>query len=906
MKKISTISVVLVLITYSALILTGCGRNRTNSHEDAEVLHISETIRLSISGDVMGEHIARQAIIPLQRRLAQEGVALYLDFSVFSPIDTESYFSQLLSRYEAGTGPDLFLVPNNFSLIPFMDNGFLGDFYSLIDQSSTINRDDFFVSILESLELDGQLHYMPMKFFFEYIGINEKLPSQFIDRFALLENASISDIIVIYLDLIDEYPAFADYVLIHGMDASLALASEISNLVDIADRSADFASIGVLSNAVRTVFADNDRFDTPLIRLFPTYDEMEMLQSRYIFTLSTHTRGLDALLDFEQLFFVHHIPRANERGELILSTTRNMAVSHTADPIVLDFIKYFIQEMARNPVTIDIMGVPILRQFSFESVDTGIRNHFSDIERATIGGVEQTDLILNRMTQYIDQQSTIPTINTLFSAELYMATFYDAFADDMATQEGVRLLEQSFNTWLNPEFVIEPLPTPVNVDIDDPNIRTLTILAHDMHTSIIRQAANELNSTWTSEGREYRFNIVINSYTWEETQSAHARLQTELMAGQGPDIFIWNQQPMHAFARSGLMANIYDLIDECPQTNRDDFFTQPLAALEMSGGLYMFPLSFGFQYVAINAHLPQSALDRFAEFSTISIYELFAFYHEVMADYGDDFGHLDIMCHSKVQLLRSALTSGFIDFDARRSNLIDDRFISLLERWASVDPWPDSFSFTTFNPITTPSDLRGIANNYMFVFDSAGLNPGQAFFDLNQTYFANHIPLTNEQGYLIINKEFLVNPSTWATVSIPTAGNSTLAWEFTRYLVSAYSRPTNVHSGFGGHTSLTSPIQRSLFDGHIRRALEQFASPWGDIFSPLWLVASQDPVEIERQIDNAVNRITAYNGMSIATMDSMIPRELIDEPLSQLARGIITSREAAQRLHNALSLWLME
>ena len=109
-----------------------------------------------------------------------------------------------------------------------------------------------------------------------------------------------------------------------------------------------------------------------------------------------------------------------------------------------------------------------------------------------------------------------------------------------------------------------------------------------------------------------------------------------------------------------------------------------------------------------------------------------------------------------------------------------------------------------------------------------------------------------------------------------------------------------------GSNSLASPILRRLFDEHVRRALEAFSAPSGYLHSPIINTATQDPDELARYVDSAVIRIAAYNEMPIALMDSLIPRELIDEPMYLLARGVITPREAAQRLHNAITLWLIE
>jgi ABC-type glycerol-3-phosphate transport system substrate-binding protein len=85
-----------------------------------------------------------------------------------------------------------------------------------------------------------------------------------------------------------------------------------------------------------------------------------------------------------------------------------------------------------------------------------------------------------------------------------------------------------------------------------------------------------------------------------------------LMAGQGPDIFMLHAHSYWHYALSGYLADIYTLIDACPYASRGDFYTNALKPFEIDGGLYALPMSFGPEYIAINASLPQPLLDRFS------------------------------------------------------------------------------------------------------------------------------------------------------------------------------------------------------------------------------------------------------------------------------------------------------
>jgi len=94
-----------------------------------------------------------------------------------------------------------------------------------------------------------------------------------------------------------------------------------------------------------------------------------------------------------------------------------------------------------------------------------------------------------------------------------------------------------------------------------------------------------------------------------------------------PDIFyIEDNRDLRTFARSGFLVDIYTLIDADPHISRDDFFTEALRAFEINGRLFMLPISFGFQYVGINAGLPQEFIDRFTQHSTITFPQMIDLY----------------------------------------------------------------------------------------------------------------------------------------------------------------------------------------------------------------------------------------------------------------------------------------
>ena len=69
-------------------------------------------------------------------------------------------------------------------------------------------------------------------------------------------------------------------------------------------------------------------------------------------------------------------------------------------------------------------------------------------------------------------------------------------------------------------------------------------------------------------------------------------LQTEIMAGNVPDILELGDLPYTQLAAKGLLCDLYPMIDADAELNRDDFFTNVFSALEVNGGLYAACASF--------------------------------------------------------------------------------------------------------------------------------------------------------------------------------------------------------------------------------------------------------------------------------------------------------------------------
>ena len=100
---------------------------------------------------------------------------------------------------------------------------------------------------------------------------------------------------------------------------------------------------------------------------------------------------------------------------------------------------------------------------------------------------------------------------------------------------------------------------------------------------------NRANDKYRIEVRDYsEYNMVAAASTegrTVDTNSGLTKFNTEIMAGNVPDIIDINSLNYVQLASKGIIEDLYPYIDADPELNRDDFFANVLSAMEVDGKL---------------------------------------------------------------------------------------------------------------------------------------------------------------------------------------------------------------------------------------------------------------------------------------------------------------------------------
>jgi len=453
----------------------------------------------------------------------------------------------------------------------------------------------------------------------------------------------------------------------------------------------------------------------------------------------------------------------------------------------------------------------------------------------------------------------------------------------------------------------------------------------------IRTAAHEMRMDWAERGKTFILEMELVQWDdWYHKDRHDERLSLLMMAGEMPDIILFDGQNIRAMAERGFLANFYDLIEQDPYISRDDFFTQALSAFEIAGGLYTLPASFGFEYVRINPDLPSHIVDEFNQKSFITVEELMDLYLTIMASY-DEFGHLSLGIPTswnqnlfirtfddytitpfafESSILLEAIASNFVDFDTQRADFTNPRFISNMVAMQQIferDIVPRRLGNRITNPMTTftrPATHTEInylhrPMDWMFFFHSEGGltlcdlctppevlgTPPGVFFGFDHYY----IPLVDNEGRLLISPFSIgyggsrLRGNVWANIGISAGADRDVAWEFVKNLLSAYARQSIFSSA--------TPILREYFEYSLNR---QYENAFAQLPHPTFID------QHECLIFNTMQGLVALNEMPMALITTMMPRGVYDENLDLFLRGIRTPQDFTQQLQNRVALWLTE
>ena len=112
------------------------------------------------------------------------------------------------------------------------------------------------------------------------------------------------------------------------------------------------------------------------------------------------------------------------------------------------------------------------------------------------------------------------------------------------------------------------------------------------------------NSARAFENKHTDTKVIVESYDELEYEQYVQRINTELMAGKGPDL-IYGYFPFHEYQEKGLLLNLDDMINNDPDFDMTDYDQTIINAYRSKNGFYVMPISYIVNCFLVNSMLVQ-------------------------------------------------------------------------------------------------------------------------------------------------------------------------------------------------------------------------------------------------------------------------------------------------------------
>lgn len=369
-------------------------------------------------------------------------------------------------------------------------------------------------------------------------------------------------------------------------------------------------------------------------------------------------------------------------------------------------------------------------------------------------------------------------------------------------------------------------------------------------------------------------------------------MNTEILAGEGQDIFLADSIPYWDYAKMGMLADIGKLIEKDPDMDINDYCENIIDPLrDANGKLYVMPCSYRFTIVYVNAPLLEKyGIKQPQEWTLEKVYDTSVEFTEKTKDVQGIYAMLGRSSFWSEALLSEI--SFAIDFNKGKSN---------------VSELPDSL----FNNINSKDEISSgdmydqINMPYVFTLSYSrqetsfqfGRNPwGYVFFEHSD--FAFHtFPRAKDRDKAMFSLEnaFCINKN----------GNVEEAWEFIKFALSndVQNAMTEV---------VSEPVLKSAVDYRFQKVREYLAKVMekvrnGEDYSAMVGETKHTPDEFEGAVERYISNYTKLlDNVGVPELQDARLIENINSTLAPDQNGKIDPVAAKTEISQLVDVYLQE
>lgn len=416
-----------------------------------------------------------------------------------------------------------------------------------------------------------------------------------------------------------------------------------------------------------------------------------------------------------------------------------------------------------------------------------------------------------------------------------------------------------------------------------PETTTLRLACNYLDQNLRQQILkfNRANSGVRIEVADY------SQYATEDDYSAGiTKLNTEIISGNVPDLFVNDQLPISQYAAKGLLRDIYEFIDADEEISREDYFENVLKALEINGGLYSICSNFGIATLVGNADVVGPDMG----WTLQEMQEVISAHPEVE--------YILSPGSTRSSILQAMLVlnmDNFVDWNTGECSFNGQEFIDLLN-FSSL--FPETYDYNSGNYESTPA-LVSSGRQLLVEMSCSDFEEYQMY----EAMFGGHLafkgfPTSEGVGNVISPSGSQLSIS--ATCKDPDA-----AWRFVRSLITEDFYENNYYSyGY--------PILKSAYDAKEAEAMKATYQTdpetgeqvevshggwgWDDFYVEIYSM-SEEEAQTLRDVIASADRAYRYDQNIM---------NLVTEECADFFAGTKTAEQTASLIQDRVSIYVNE
>ena len=328
----------LLVLLITMLAMAACATGQPVTPQVAETFEISQlediTLTISSPSEWLGlEHFAR----------------MYMDKNPGVTIELNTWDGDFMRYHEqksltlmAGTADDL-MDSSGFDIRDPSTQALLADWFPVMRADPNFNDDNFFVNVFEAMAENGRLYNLPTAFYPTRIAYNTTIPglSAEMDGRRTLTLTEMHAI----------HRAFApENIFIHdSYDLLSAIGWNIHKFVDFENRTASFNSPAFIDfiTEVKALTHPDQNLGWLISRTYYDPELMAENSHKYLFQQQFTGDPFQFLIPFEEKMTFHgSIPKANERGEVLIQGFPSYVLNGRTSPevraVAWDFMSFIL------------------------------------------------------------------------------------------------------------------------------------------------------------------------------------------------------------------------------------------------------------------------------------------------------------------------------------------------------------------------------------------------------------------------------------------------------------------------------------------------------------------------------------------------------------------------------------